>query len=92
LARYLSLPQSAPLVRLLAARDLLIGATLLNDALRQQGLAMRGISDATDAALILARPGLGQRASRASTVKAALALTGAVCALGLALTSRGAEA
>jgi hypothetical protein len=91
LASYLSLPQSAPLIRLLAARDLLIGATLLNDALRQQGLAMRGISDATDAALILTRPGIGQRASRASAIKAGLALTGAVCALGLALTSRGAE-
>jgi hypothetical protein len=92
LASYLSLPQNPALIRLLAARDLLIGATLLNDALRHQGLAMRGVADATDAALILARPGLGQRASRASTIKAALALTGAVCALGLALTSRGADA
>jgi hypothetical protein len=77
---------------LLAARDLVIGATLLSDALRQQGLAMRGVADATDAALILARPGIGQRRSRASTMKAALALTGAICAVGLALTSRGAEA
>jgi hypothetical protein len=92
LASYLSLPQSPQLIRWLAARDLVIGATLLNDTLRQRGLAMRGVADATDAALILARPGLGRRRSRAATVKATLALSAAVCALGLALISRRAEA
>jgi hypothetical protein len=92
LASYLSLPRNTQLVRLLAARDIFIGATLLSDALRRPGLAMRGIADATDAALMLAPPGIGQRRTRASTTKAVLALTGAVCALGLTLTSRRAEA
>ena len=81
-SRYLSLPTNARLVRSLAARDLFIGATLLNETLRQRGLAMRGIADATDAALILAG---GGRSSPASKVKAALALAGAVGALTLAL-------
>lgn len=91
-ASYLSLPPNRSLVRLLAARDLIIGATLLSDALRQQGLAMRGIADATDAALILTRTSRWQPPSRASTFKGALAMAGAFAALGLALTRRGAEA
>jgi hypothetical protein len=92
LSRYLSLPRSDRLIRLLAARDLLIGATLLNGTMRRRGLAMRSIADATDAALILTRDRDSKLTSRSTLMKVALAVTGAVCALALALTPRSPDA
>jgi ABC-type iron transport system FetAB permease component len=92
LSELLSLPVRPRHVRWLAARDLVIGATLLKSSMRRRGLAMRSIADATDAALMLLSLGERRRRAARHTAKAAIALVSAASALGLALKAHAQEA